>query len=51
MKRPSFWVTNTVLPSGPPKVGLVGRLPSSGTCYAPDTYNPQAECRERTTKK
>jgi hypothetical protein len=27
------------------------RLPSSGTCYGPDTYNPQAECRERTTKK
>ena len=27
------------------------RLPSSGTCYGPDTYNPQAECRERTTRK
>ena len=27
------------------------RLPSSGTCYGPETYNPQAECRERTTKK
>jgi hypothetical protein len=27
------------------------RLPSSGTCYGPDTYNPQAECRDRTTKK
>lgn len=27
------------------------RLPTSGTCYGPDTYNPQAECRERTTKK
>jgi hypothetical protein len=22
------------------------RLPTSGTCYGPDTYNPQAECRE-----
>jgi hypothetical protein len=27
------------------------RLPTSGTCYGPDTYNPQAECRERTTRK
>ena len=27
------------------------RLPTSGTCYGPDSYNPQAECRERTTKK
>jgi len=27
------------------------RLPSSGTCYGPETYNPQAECQERTTKK
>jgi hypothetical protein len=27
------------------------RLPTSGTCYGPETYNPQAECRERTTKK
>ena len=27
------------------------RLPSSGTCYGPDTYNPQAECRERQGKK
>jgi len=27
------------------------RLPTGGTCYGPDTYNPQAECRERTTKK
>ncbi|HXH84209.1 MAG TPA: hypothetical protein VNN07_14985 [Candidatus Tectomicrobia bacterium] len=23
------------------------RMPTSGTCYGPDTYNPQAECRER----
>lgn len=23
------------------------RLPTSGTCYGPETYNPQAECRER----
>jgi hypothetical protein len=27
------------------------RLPTSGTCYGPDTYNPQAECRERQGKK
>jgi hypothetical protein len=27
------------------------RLPTGGTCYGPETYNPQAECRERTTKK
>ena len=27
------------------------RLPTGGTCYGPDTYNAQAECRERTTKK
>ena len=28
------------------------RLPASGTCYGPETYNPQAECRERQgTKK
>ena len=27
------------------------RLPTGGTCYGPDTYNPQAECRDRTTKK
>ena len=27
------------------------RLPTSGTCYGPDTYNPQAECREQTRKK
>ena len=30
MKRPSFWVTKTVLPSGPPKVRLVGCFPLSG---------------------
>jgi hypothetical protein len=23
------------------------RLPTSGTCYGPETYNPQAECRAR----
>jgi hypothetical protein len=23
------------------------RLPPSGTCYGPETYSPQAECRER----
>jgi hypothetical protein len=27
------------------------RLPTGGTCYGPDTYNPQAECRERQGKK
>jgi hypothetical protein len=27
------------------------RLPTSGTCYGPDTYNPQAECREQQSKK
>jgi hypothetical protein len=27
------------------------RLPASGTCYGPETYNPQAECRERQGKK
>jgi hypothetical protein len=27
------------------------RLPTSGTCYGPDTYNPQAECREAQGKK
>jgi hypothetical protein len=28
------------------------RLPASGTCYGPETYSPQAECRERQgTKK
>ena len=23
------------------------RLPTSGTCYGPETYNPQAECRQQ----
>jgi hypothetical protein len=23
------------------------RLPPAGTCYGPETYSPQAECRER----
>jgi hypothetical protein len=23
------------------------RLPAAGTCYGPETYNPQAECRAR----
>ena len=23
------------------------RLPTAGTCYGPETYNPQADCRER----
>ena len=23
------------------------RLPTSGTCYGPDTFNPQADCREQ----
>jgi len=27
------------------------RLPTSGTCYGPDTFNPQAECREGPGKK
>jgi len=27
------------------------RLPTSGTCYGPETYSPQAECRERGGKK
>jgi hypothetical protein len=27
------------------------RLPTSGTCYGPDTYNPQAECREAQGKR
>jgi hypothetical protein len=26
-------------------------LPTSGTCYGPDTFNPQAECREQQGKK
>jgi hypothetical protein len=27
------------------------RLPTSGTCYGPETFNPQAECREQQGKK
>jgi hypothetical protein len=27
------------------------RLPQSGTCYGPETYSPQAECRERQGKR
>jgi hypothetical protein len=27
------------------------RLPTSGTCYGPETYSPQAECREKQGKK
>jgi hypothetical protein len=27
------------------------RLPTAGTCYGPETYNPQAECRERQGRK
>ena len=27
------------------------RLPTSGTCYGPDTFNPQAECKEKQSKK
>lgn len=27
------------------------RLPTNGTCYGPDTYDPQAECRARQQKK
>jgi hypothetical protein len=27
------------------------RLPTTGTCYGPETYNPQAECRERQGKR
>jgi hypothetical protein len=27
------------------------RLPTAGTCYGPDTYDAQAECRERQGKK
>jgi hypothetical protein len=23
------------------------RMPTNGTCYGPETYNPQAECRQR----
>ena len=27
------------------------RLPTSGTCYGPEIYNPQAECRDRQRQK
>jgi hypothetical protein len=27
------------------------RLPTSGTCYGPEMYNPQAECRDRQRRK
>ena len=27
------------------------RLPTSGTCFGPETYNPQAECLARPQKK
>jgi hypothetical protein len=27
------------------------RLPTAGTCYGPETYSPQAECRERQRPK
>jgi len=27
------------------------RLPTSGTCYGPDTFNPQAECKEQQSSK
>ena len=27
------------------------RLPTSGTCYGPETYSPQAECRDRQRRK
>jgi hypothetical protein len=27
------------------------RLPTTGTCYGPDTFNPQAECQEAQGKK
>ena len=27
------------------------RLPRNGTCYGPETYSPQAECRERQGKR
>jgi hypothetical protein len=27
------------------------RLPTAGTCYGPETYNPQADCRERQGKR
>ena len=27
------------------------RMPTSGTCYGPETYSPQAECQARAGKK
>lgn len=27
------------------------RMPTSGTCYGPETYNPQAECLARQQKR
>jgi hypothetical protein len=27
------------------------RLPTAGTCFGPETFNPQADCRERQGKK
>lgn len=27
------------------------RLPTSGVCHGPETYNPQAECRQQQRKK
>ena len=27
------------------------RLPTSGTCYGPDTFNPQADCQDKQGKK
>ena len=27
------------------------RLPTSGTCFGPETYNPQADCRERQRRR
>ena len=27
------------------------RLPVSGTCYGPDTFNPQADCKEQQGKR
>jgi hypothetical protein len=27
------------------------RMPTSGTCYGPETYNPQAECRKQQPRR
>ena len=27
------------------------RMPTSGTCYGPETYNPQAECRKQRPRR